>query len=689
VSTIRGEVQVAPFAPDTTNANNLDDGEVSHLPVDTLLDVILLSFNGEPDRTVEELCEAVAPFVTRRQRLAAFDDWIARHPEAAKLFTTKEKRAARGLMEVLLDVLLPFREGGAVTIRASSDPQQGGSVKLAPDKSDALRQRWNDLKDDRDSALQAGEELLADGRPYEAVVLQACVSQVVTDRWDDDTRAAIVDDALDRIAASPAYVTEEEPELTVRLRTGGPAVRDPQGEKATEGREEQPPPDQLSRATVPKTACPNRSLIKEFNHEDRRQRISGRDPETGPRTTTSGRAHGPAGLAAPPRRGHALHEAVSVRIPHDECAGTSRRSAGGHPEQAAKAKGDRDRQRRQARAEIVAGLIERLTRQGLCRVSISGNQRTVRLLSEADPKLRATTRAMWAAFVNAVRAALRSLAGGRQHSVAELENLIRRQVAGPWHERARDLICRDALAAVAELTGYATEVEGDHVLIRLPEAKVPVSGAPAGPPRVHRRLTAEQAYLMNAVLLAFGYRRTRTVPHLCASMRHHLRSSPGVAAYRHWLKTHPCAVARCPTDGEREYWARLGPVKEAVPNLKRRGDVTESYKEAGPPVLLTLTRSTEIVERFCGLHRLASLAHAAADALARGSRRTDEELRAAMRAALPARKGAAAVEAVITHVLRQLEMSGKYATEDNGSGRVFWLQDAPAAAGGRRARGAV
>jgi hypothetical protein len=101
-------------------------------------------------------------------------------------------------------------------------------------------------------------------------------------------------------------------------------------------------------------------------------------------------------------------------------------------------------------------------------------------------------------------------------------------------------------------------------------------------------------------------------------------------------------------------------------------------------VLLTLTRSAAIVNRFCDLRRMVSLAlAAAADDLVRGTRRTEAQLRAAMRAALPARKGAAALDAVITHVLHRLESSGKYATVEGEGGRVFWLEDAPRPRGRR------
>jgi len=162
---------------------------------------------------------------------------------------------------------------------------------------------------------------------------------------------------------------------------------------------------------------------------------------------------------------------------------------------------------------------------------------------------------------------------------------------------------------------------------------------------------------------------------------HYLRSETGAAAYRHWCETHPCAVAR---GGDLEYWGMRGLVKEAAENLKRRGDAAKSPTVDGEPVLLTLTRSAAIVNRFCDLHRLASLAHAAAaDDLVRGARRTEAQLRAAMRAALPPRKGAAALDAVIAHVLHRLETSGKYATEECEGGRVFWLEDAPRPRGRR------
>jgi hypothetical protein len=81
---------------------------------------------------------------------------------------------------------------------------------------------------------------------------------------------------------------------------------------------------------------------------------------------------------------------------------------------------------------------------------------------------------------------------------------------------------------------------------------------------------------------------------------------------------------------------------------------------------------------------MKSLAHAAAaDALVRGARLTESQLRDAMRAALPARKGVAALDAVITHVLHGLETSGKYATEEGKGGRVVWLENAPRPPGRR------
>jgi hypothetical protein len=376
----------------------------------------------------------------------------------------------------------------------------------------------------------------------------------------------------------------------------------------------------------------------------------------------------------------------SVRHPARELEAAYRRWAEAHPMQAAKAKGDNHGQKQQWLAERVGELIEFRTDQGLCRASGTDDRRTIRLLAEADPKVRAKTRAMQAAFDNRVRAGLRLLASGGQHTVAELDCVIRKQVVGPWHERASDLICRDALAAVAALTGYATEGNGKNRLIRLPETRPPAPGAPAVPPPVDRPpLTVEQTYLMNAVLLEFGYR------HACAawedlgkSMFHYLRSVTGAAAYRHWCETHPCNVARWRYEEDLRFFALRGLIREAVRNLKRRGDVADSWTQTREPVLLTLTRSAAIVDRFCDLRRMVSLAHAAAaDALARGARLTEAQLRAAMRAALPKRKGAAALDAVITYELHRLEMSGKYATEEGEGGRVFWLEDAPRPRGRR------
>jgi len=160
-------------------------------------------------------------------------------------------------------------------------------------------------------------------------------------------------------------------------------------------------------------------------------------------------------------------------------------------------------------------------------------------------------------------------------------------------------------------------------------------------------------------------------------MYHYLRSETGAAAYRHWCETHPCNVACWRHEEDLRFFALRGLIREAVRNLKRRGDVADSWTQTREPVLLTLTRSAASVDRFCDLRRMLSLAHAAAaDALARGTRLTEAQLRAAMRAALPKRKGAAALDAVITHVLHRLETSGKYATEEGEGGRVFWLAGA-------------
>ena len=365
----------------------------------------------------------------------------------------------------------------------------------------------------------------------------------------------------------------------------------------------------------------------------------------------------------------------SVRLPVRELEAAYRRWADAHPKQAAKAKGDKRRQRQHWLAGIVGELIEHRTDQGLCRASGTDDRRTIRLLAEADPDVRAKTRAMQAAFDNRVRAGLRFLASGGQHTVAELECVIRHQLVGPWHESASDLICRDALAAVAKLTGYTTAGKGKNRLIRLPQASAPAAGAPAGPPQVHRRHAARQSYLMDAVLLELGYCRPSTSDDFCGSLYHYLRSETGAAAYRHWCKTHPCAVARDRIYGGLEFFGMRGLFREAVRNLKRRGDITERRGEAGPPVRLSLTRSA--VDHFCDLRRMVSRAHAAAaDALVRGARLTEAQLRAAMRAALPARKGAAAVDAVLTHELHRLETSGKYATEEGDGGREFWLAGA-------------
>jgi len=382
----------------------------------------------------------------------------------------------------------------------------------------------------------------------------------------------------------------------------------------------------------------------------------------------------------PPSRDEGMRDkklCCSVRLPARELEAAYRRWADAHPKQAAKAKGDNHGQRQQWLAGRVGELIERRIDQGLCRASGTDDRRTIRLLAEADPDVRAKTRAMQAAFDNSVRAGLRFLASGGQHTLAELECAIRQHVVGPWHERASDLICRDALAAVAALTGYATEVEGDDFLIRLPETRSPAPGAPAGQPPVRRRLTVEQSYLMDAVLLEFGYCHARGIGDLLKSMYHYLRSETGAAAYRHWCETHPCNVACWRHEEDLRFFALRGLIREAVRNLKRRGDVADSWTQTREPVLLTLTRSAASVARFCDLRRMVSLAHAAAaDALVCGARLTEAQLRAAMRAALPARKGAAALDAVITHVLHRLETSGKYATEEGEGGRVFWLAGA-------------
>jgi len=108
----------------------------------------------------------------------------------------------------------------------------------------------------------------------------------------------------------------------------------------------------------------------------------------------------------------------SVRLPADERESPDRRSAKGRPKRAAKAKGDKRSQRQKRQAAIVAEFLARLIGQGLCRISATGARRMIRLLAEADPKLRAKLRAMEAAFEAAVRAALRALATGRQFSVA-------------------------------------------------------------------------------------------------------------------------------------------------------------------------------------------------------------------------------------------------------------------------------
>ena len=79
----------------------------------------------------------------------------------------------------------------------------------------------------------------------------------------------------------------------------------------------------------------------------------------------------------------------SVRLPVRELEAAYRRWADAHPKQAAKAKGDKRPQRQKRQAAIVAEFVERLICQGLCRISATGARRMIRLLAEADPKLRA------------------------------------------------------------------------------------------------------------------------------------------------------------------------------------------------------------------------------------------------------------------------------------------------------------
>jgi hypothetical protein len=146
--------------------------------------------------------------------------------------------------ELLALTLWGFRATGAVTVLPSDGAGGGEVVRLDLSKSAELRQRVAALLEEVDALVRVGGELLADGQPRDAEVLQVYLESAVSGRRGVFTRRAIVDQALDRIATSPEYETWEGSELTVYRRKRAPEAPAPDGggAKASQSDTEQPPP---------------------------------------------------------------------------------------------------------------------------------------------------------------------------------------------------------------------------------------------------------------------------------------------------------------------------------------------------------------------------------------------------------------------------------------------------------------
>jgi hypothetical protein len=110
------------------------NGSASHpleIPAGVLC-AILCRFDGEPERTVEELCEAVSPGVPLQQRLAAFREWFKNYPGFENEFATQERQAHFGLQRMVLAALSEFQDEGAVTDKLAPELHRVASVVLTP-----------------------------------------------------------------------------------------------------------------------------------------------------------------------------------------------------------------------------------------------------------------------------------------------------------------------------------------------------------------------------------------------------------------------------------------------------------------------------------------------------------------------------------------------------------------------------
>jgi hypothetical protein len=184
-------------------------------PEADLLNVILCCFGDESEMPLAELCDFLG-------LIAAGTECDPR--------------------EMVEESLRRFHQSGAVTFLPLDGAGGGAAVRLDLSKSPELQQRCDALREEVDAVVRVGQEKLANGRSLEAAVLYTCLEHAVGDRWDDLTRQAIAGQALDRIAASPAYETGDKPELPVRLRKRVPEAPDAGGAKASGCDTEPPPP---------------------------------------------------------------------------------------------------------------------------------------------------------------------------------------------------------------------------------------------------------------------------------------------------------------------------------------------------------------------------------------------------------------------------------------------------------------
>jgi hypothetical protein len=179
-------------------------------------------FSGESERSLEAVGEAIAPFVTYHECLAAFRECASRDPGLEKAFSTEAQQAVRGLLEVVQTCLFTLQVEGAVTFKLAPDLHRVAAVVLDRTKSPTLQQLsrwlWRPLR----KAWRAVEDRLADGKEVWEPSLRQTLWAAVGAPCDASIRRWIVDTLLEQLYSSPQYRTVRKdgfPHVRLKRRT--------------------------------------------------------------------------------------------------------------------------------------------------------------------------------------------------------------------------------------------------------------------------------------------------------------------------------------------------------------------------------------------------------------------------------------------------------------------------------------